>query len=341
VLDGDGVILAVNKAWDTFQGRTPAGLGAIPVGTNYLSLLEHVAATGNSYARTAVEWIRDVIEGRRSSASLDYAYSDRDPRWYLARVVRLDGSQRSVVISHQDITDRMMSHLALENAHKRLKVLSKRVLEVQEEERRVIAGELHDDVGQTLTALKIALHRAAHGTGTPSVPELHDCIGMAEHALEKIRTLALDIRPPQLDELGLVDALGALVERQRLATGLQIRWHVRGTDDTRAPASLETACYRIAQEAISNASRHANAGVIEVALECDDALLKLCIHDDGKGFDTETARQAVVRTGHLGLIGMEERAQLAGGRLKVRSVLGGGTTVSAVFPLARIEPGRP
>lgn len=337
VLDGHGVILAVNRAWEAFQGRTPAGLGAISVGINYLALLQRVAASGNDYAQTAVDLIRDVIEGRRTSASVDYCYSDNDPRWFVARVVRLEGSQRSVVISHQEITDRMMAHFALESANKRLQVLSKRVLEVQEEERRVIAGELHDDVGQTLTALKIALHRITRDTDARWRPPLLDCIGITDQALEKIRRLALDIRPPQLDELGLLDALGALVERQRLATGLQIRWRVQAPEATRAPAALETACYRIAQEAISNASRHANARAIDVSVECDGALLKLCIHDDGMGFDAESVRREVQRTGHLGLIGMEERAQLAGGRLRVRSVPGNGTTVSAIFPLAGRE----
>jgi len=145
--------------------------------------------------------------------------------------------------------------------------------------------------------------------------------------------MALDLRPPQLDQLGLEDALGWLAERQRKATGLAVDCRVQGVANPRPPAMLETACYRIAQEGLSNAVRHAQAKNVRIQLESDGRLLRLAIHDDGVGFDAEEARQRSGRGGHLGLIGMEERARLAGGRLKLRSVAGGGTTLTAIFPL--------
>ena len=148
--------------------------------------------------------------------------------------------------------------------------------------------------------------------------------------------LALDLRPPQLDQLGLKEALEWLAQRQSAASGLAITCKSTGLD-TRPPAALESACYRIAQEALNNATRHSKATQVAISVESDGALLKLVVRDDGIGFDEPSERLRVMRSGSMGLIGMEERAQLAGGRLKLRSVPGGGTTVSAIFPLVERE----
>jgi signal transduction histidine kinase len=277
---------------------------------------------------------RAVIERRQAFGSLDYQLgSGPNARWYLARIMPLEGSENGAVVSHQDITDRMMAHGALESAHRRLQALSKRILNIQEEERRAISRELHDDVGQNLAALKIGLHRLSQDPRVAGLDLLADCLAAAEASLDRLRELAQDLRPPQLDQLGLADALGWLVERQRGATGIEIHCEAEGLEDRRAPAALESACYRIAQEAISNATRHASAKRIVVSVELGERMLKLAVRDDGVGFDEEATRQRAIKAGSLGLISMEERAELAGGRLKVRSVVGGGTTVSALFPL--------
>jgi signal transduction histidine kinase len=214
-----------------------------------------------------------------------------------------------------------------------MQALSKRVLNVQEEERRALSRELHDDIGQCLAALKIGLLRISPERGADEKSLLGECLGMADLVLDKVRRIALDLRPPQLDQLGLADALEWLVEHQRSATGLRIELACSGFETRRAPPALENACYRIAQEAINNASRHAKAKVIRVRLESNGRLLKLAVHDDGVGFDEAMARDRARKTGSLGLTSMEERAQLAGGRLRIRSVMGSGTNLSAIFPL--------
>ena len=223
---------------------------------------------------------------------------------------------------------------AADGVEERLRVLSARVLTIQEEERKHISRDLHDDVGQSLTALKIGLHRLLPIAGAPAVPLLTECIAMADAALERVRQLAHEMRPPQLDELGLEEALRWLVERQRGSTGLDIKCHFNGLLGRRFLPEQESAAYRITQEALSNAARHAEARSILVAVEANANLLRVTIRDDGKGFDPSEAARRALRTSSLGLISMEERAKLAGGRLKVRSDNGQGTIIQATFTIA-------
>lgn len=332
VLDGDGRILAVNRPWLTEDGGGQSVTGV--VGDNYLQALERAAAGGNQVAADGLAAIRCVMAREKLSVSLDYSQCGDARRWFLGRVMALQHSQAGVVISHQDITDRVLAHLALDDANRRLQVLSKRLLQVQEDERRAISRELHDDFGQSLTALKIGLHRVARDAQEPQRALLGEALGVADTTLEKIRALALKLRPPQLDQLGLVEAIEALVQRQQIATGLSIRCAVDGLARAGMCAEQETACYRIVQEALSNACRHAHASRIEIAGEVGANLVRVSIHDNGHGFDVGGMNESSLKSGSMGLISMEERAQLAGGRLRVRSVHGGGTTVTVTFPLS-------
>jgi signal transduction histidine kinase len=240
------------------------------------------------------------------------------------------------VVSHRDVTEIASGRAALLDANARLHTISKRMLALQEDERRAISRELHDDIGQTLGALKIGLHRLTAVPAADAAPLVLGCLQAADQALEKLRLLAMDLRPPQLDQLGLKEALEWLAARQSATSGIVVTCKSVGLD-TRPPAALESACYRIAQEALNNATRHSKAKQITISVESDGSLLKLAVRDDGIGFDEPSERQRVLRSGSMGLIGKDERAQLAGGRLKLRSVPGSGTTVSAIFPLVERE----
>lgn len=220
----------------------------------------------------------------------------------------------------------------------RLRVLSARVLSIQEEERRRISRDLHDDVGQSLTALRFALHRLGPSLAAEGLAIHAECITMADAALERVRQLACDMRPPQLDELGLEEALRWLVERQRAATGLDIKCHFNGLLGRRLPAAVETACYRITQEALSNATRHANASSILVAVETTMRILVLTIRDDGRGMEQGAEIRERLKPTGLGLISMAERASLAGGQVAVSGEEGQGTTVRATFDLEPLRP---
>jgi signal transduction histidine kinase len=155
----------------------------------------------------------------------------------------------------------------------------------------------------------------------------------ADTALGKLRTLAMELRPPQLDQLGLREALEWLAARQSAVSGLAVECRFEGLD-ARPLAAHESACYRIVQEALNNATRHGQAKKVVISVQSDGTQLKCDVCDDGLGFDADAARLRVVRSGSMGLIGMEERAHLAGGRLVVTSAAGAGTTVSAIFLVA-------
>jgi signal transduction histidine kinase/CheY-like chemotaxis protein len=334
LLDRQGRILATNAAWERFDpSRLAAGYPAARVGDNYLDVLERAASAGQPFSAAGAAEVRAVINREKPVASVDYQFETPGGRtWFVARITPLEGGEGGVVVAHQDITDRMMAHAAIEAAHARLQTLSKRVLSIQEEERRAIAGELHDDVGQSLAALKIGLHRMRQASEGEN-RLLDECIATADLVIGQLRDMAQELRPPQLDQLGLADALRWLVERHARTTGIEIECEFSGAGERRQPPALEAACYRIAQEAINNATRHARPRKIRVCVEGDSNLLRLAVHDDGSGFDQAAARQRAVKGGSLGLVSMEERAALAGGRFSVHSSPGAGTTISALFPL--------
>jgi two-component system sensor histidine kinase UhpB len=239
------------------------------------------------------------------------------------RVMWRGRAARLVVIT--DITERLRTQRALEQAHERLRALSRRLLEVQEQERRRLARDLHDDIGQALTALKIQLESHAR-------PE--DCVDTVRHTLERVRQLSLSLRPSQLDDLGLVAALRSHLDRQARVAGLAAHADLRDAPRDLA-GETETACFRVAQEAINNVVRHAQAKNVWVRLYEAGGRLALSVRDDGAGFDLEAARRSAAAGASLGLISMEERIAVAGGSLELNSAPGGGTTVLAMFPLAR------
>ena len=334
VVDGQGVILATNKSWDRFNEMRQQLYGVTAAhGASYVDMLREVAQRSDDIASRGQKLIKSVISREAEFGSMEYELPlPGGRRWYVARVMPLEDSINGAVISHEDVTDHMLAHHALGEANKRLQGISKRMLSIQEDERRSISRELHDDIGQSLTALKIGLHRISSRVGAENAQVLAECLAIADSTLDKLRNLSLELRPPQLDQLGLEEALQWLADRQRNATGLAIECKFAGLT-VRLPPDLESVCYRITQEALNNATRHARARHIGVRIELVDRLLKLVIHDDGTGFDMDTARRKALKTGSMGLISMEERAQLAGGRLKVRTVPGAGTTVQVAFVL--------
>jgi signal transduction histidine kinase len=227
----------------------------------------------------------------------------------------------------------------VEAARSRLADLSRRLIHTQEDERRHIARELHDEIGQTLTAIKIHLEgikRAA--LDVPLIKSrTEECVSLVERTVQQIRGISLDLRPMLLDDFGLVAALRSYIDYQARITGFTSHFHVTPADrEFRLRPELETACYRVAQEALTNIARYASAQNVDVSLCLGDSDLKLLVRDDGAGFDVAEARSRNVAESSLGLLGMEERVALVGGRLKIRSEPGAGTEVLAHFPLGTI-----
>jgi signal transduction histidine kinase len=240
---------------------------------------------------------------------------------------------RLVVLN--DITERRRTQRELEVSEERLRALSRRLLGVQEGERGRLARDLHDDVGQALTALKIQLESLARGAG-PIADRVQECVDTTRHTLERVRQLSLSLRPLQLDDLGLVAALRSHLDRQASIGALTPHFDAAEAPQRVAP-EVETACFRVAQEAITNVLRHAGARHLWLRLFTADGRLALSVRDDGKGFDLEAARRRGDAGASLGLVGMEERAALAGGSLELRSAPGQGTVLMATFALHPAE----
>jgi two-component system sensor histidine kinase UhpB len=244
------------------------------------------------------------------------------------------------LVQINDITERLRTQQTLERlnrelelSHERLRALSRRLFEVQEEERRRLARDLHDDVGQALTALKIQLESLARGGGELAArARVDECVDTVQHTLERVRQLSLSLRPPQLDDLGLAAAVRSHLDRQARVAGLQAHFETEDAPQVLAP-DTETACFRVAQEAINNVLRHARARNLWVRLFSAGGRLAISVRDDGRGFDIDSVRERSLSGASLGLIGMEERMALAGGSFELRSAPGQGTVLLATFPL--------
>jgi signal transduction histidine kinase len=213
----------------------------------------------------------------------------------------------------------------------RLEALSRRLLDAQEAERRAIARELHDDFGAMLSALKLNLQNEKRGADAVA-----ENLALVDQAIQQVRDLASDLRPSILDDLGLAAAVNWYADREARRAGLDLRLDTESIDG-KLPATVETACFRIVQEALTNVVRHSGAKSIQVQLHARADAVRVCVRDDGKGFDVDTVRRATAAGRSHGLLNMQERAELAGGRLEIDSGPGLGTTICATF---RVSPER-
>lgn len=210
----------------------------------------------------------------------------------------------------------------LRAGRERLELLSRRLLNVQEEQRRRVAIELHDELGQILTALKIDLDSKP--------PKIEDAVKSIDIAMQTVRDLALELRPAMLDDLGLAAALRWYADRFAQQTGVAVH---NGIEDIPNLAfEVATSCFRVAQEALTNIARHASARNVWLTLHGNASGVELTIRDDGAGFDAEAARNRAAQGGSVGLVSMQERASLAGGSIEIRSKAGEGTEIRARFP---------
>jgi signal transduction histidine kinase len=224
----------------------------------------------------------------------------------------------------------------LRTSTRQLKALSQRVLEVQEQERRRVAIELHDELGQSLTAIKINLQLGERFKDRAPPALYAENLRIVEEALKQVRHLATGLRPSVLDDLGLAPALKWMAEQSASRSGFKVSfYHDRG--QVRLAPEIEIACFRIVQEALTNISRHAQAKQVDISLRREGADLLLCVQDDGLGFNLATMQERATAGGSLGVLGMQERATLLGGQLNVVSALGQGCTVQLRAPWRNLE----
>ena len=233
----------------------------------------------------------------------------------------------------QSLVDQRQVLIAqLQEREERLRQLSRRVIEAQECERRRIAGELHDQIGQSLTMVKIHLQTLEGGRAADAgLAAVRTAVESVDRAIEQVRAMSFALRPPILDDLGIAAALRSHADRQARAAGIEAHLSISTPD--RLPRAVETACFRVAEEAIVNVIRHAGARNLWIALARRGRAVELTIRDDGRGFDVAATLEGA-QGARLGLSGMIERAASAGGGVAIHSAPGAGAEVRVTFPCA-------
>jgi len=321
VHDLEGTYLKANRAAEELSGYTREEI----VGHKYTEFIaeEHV-----NFVRK--RFCAKLAQQGETSYEVDVIAKDgrRVPVEVSSRAIYANGQIVGVQGMARDITERKL-------AQDTLQMFSRQLIEAQEDERRRIARELHDQIGQILTAVKMNLHTVqrfnlAYEAGS----YVKDNIEAVDEALRLVRDLSIDLRPPVLDDLGLVTALGWYVDRYTKRTGLNVDVVIELPDpNERFSRELETACFRIAQEALTNVGRHASASNVILQLTRVAKTLTLVVKDNGVGFDLKSLRRRSPRAATLGLVSMQERAHAAGGTLEIESTPSRGTRIRFIVPL--------
>jgi len=342
VLDRHGTIIAVNEAWRSFSmenSSTPEQEAGTCIGANFLDVCREGAPDASNSPGLSGEAIRqavlDLLQGRTKRFTCECScVTPAGCLWFTLNVTPLRVPAGGAVVSYFDITENKRSHELQRVATAQLKAIAARRLTIQEEERRLLSMELHDHFGQTLTSLQLHLHAlyselAESDRGRMIVLE---GIASVEELVGTSRDIARRLRPPALDDLGLASAVrwhvNQIARSSSIAVDLQ-----HNLDDRRLAPALELACFRVLQEAISNALRHALASTLSIALSLGLDGLHLSIKDDGIGFNVDETFSKLQQLPSLGLIGMRERVAGFGGSLQINASPGNGCAVLAFFPL--------
>lgn len=252
------------------------------------------------------------------------------------RIVGLRGVSRDITARKEAEDQKAVALAALQASREQLRALHRRLVEIQESERRNISRELHDETGQGLTVLKLGLARLQREPVEPA--ELQARISELQHVtdniMEGLHRLAVNLRPTSLDRYGLVPALEQYAATVSKQAGLQVEFMAEGLNGQRLPDDIETSLYRVIQEALTNVIRHAQARHAAVVLRARAGDLIAIVEDDGVGFDVAEA----IERGRLGLIGMRERIDMLGGKFHLESFPGRGTTVYVAVPNSAAHP---
>ena len=259
----------------------------------------------------------------------------------IARAVRDQEGRIVVLIVCEDITARNRMEEALRESEARYRSLAHSVITAQEEERRRIARELHDETGQWLTAMLVGLRTLEDAPANLDVKShARELRRLAAFTLGEVGRLARGLHPSVLDDLGLVAALERYANEFDAAHGIKVSVHARTVASARLPLAVETSLYRMAQEALTNAAKHAAPSAIEIQIECEGPVVTMTVKDDGCGFDVAETLRKSARTTHLGLNGMRERTTLLNGLLTIESHPKHGTTICARIPLTEADYGQ-
>jgi two-component system sensor histidine kinase UhpB len=319
---------------------------------NYLEVCRQAKGESADEAYRALAGIEGILNGSRPHFNLEYScHSPTERRWFLLNATPLLQTGYGAVVAHHNITEqkrieqeKAQLFVAISQQREQLRALAARLAEVQEVERKQLSRELHDRVGRNLTALGLNLNIVRSRLGEiafengPIQARLDDSLALVEQTTEYIRDVMANLRPPVLDDYGLVAALEWY--GTQLASRVSFSITVQGEEPApRLAPPLENALFRIVQEALTNTVKHAQASQVRVTLATDNQVVRLVVADDGIGFEPDVQTELGGRPS-WGLLNMAERAEAVGGRCWVESTLGQGTRVIAQAPRAVAEPNR-
>jgi PAS domain S-box-containing protein len=316
-----GIYLSVNRAAETLSGFTRSEI----IGRHYSSFVSprHLKDARENFCRkldSAIETTYEAEAIRKNGEHIPVEVS--------SRLIHKDGVVVGIQGTVRDISDRKQAQQALQTyAH--------RVIEAQEAERQNIARELHDEIGQILTAVLLNLQSVQKTCATVAcLPNIEESIDVVEDALSRVRELSLELRPALLDDLGLLAALRWYAARYTARSGIVT--DISGDADVgRISHETETACFRIIQEALTNTARHSRATRAAIHIKRTNVNLYLTVRDNGIGFDSERLLKGKPSAMALGLHGMRERALAVKGVVQISSVPGKGTHVRVNVPLPK------
>jgi PAS domain S-box-containing protein len=318
LLDADGIVIDANPAAGSLFDSSAATLRGKPIKP------ETFAFESNSAEPTSkLEWWDTGSIKYKKGNSQIYL----EPKYTAVR------DQQGKIINQILLRDVTEEH----NRQAGLKAYTAYILRAQEDERQHIARELHDETIQTLALLCRQLDKADCQDGNLpvfTIDELREARRMAERVVNDLRNFTRSLRPPILDDLGMVASIRRLMLDFMERTGAKGQFKVVG-EEKRLSRDAEIAMFRIAQEALSNIEHHALASNVAVTLAFDEQEFKINVSDDGKGFLVSPTLGGPSAKGRLGLVGMQERAELAGGKLEIRSEPGHGTSVSVSVPVVK------
>jgi signal transduction histidine kinase len=315
-----------------FDVRVPFGVGvagkiardAAPMVVDDLSTVDFTGLTGVSVEETRCLWksaagvplrVADKVIGVITATSLTPRHFTSDE----VNLMLIVADRVAPAIERQRLVE------STREANERLQTLSHQLLNEKEGIRRRVAAELHEEIGQLLTAAKINVESAAALTSPTATAHIDQAVTCINEAMRRVRDMSLALRPSMLDDLGLAAALRWYVDQFAQRTGLRVHHVIQPVP--RLSAGAETSLFRIAQEALTNVARHAGAANVWISLGSTEQTVQLRIRDNGVGFDVAAARARAIRGASVGLLGMEERAALVGAAYTVTSVVGDGTDV--------------
>jgi PAS domain S-box-containing protein len=326
----DGAVDFVNQRWLEYTGLSLEEALADPMRTVHPEDLPSLME----------KWRADMAAGEQCEYELRLRRADGEYRWFLVRTVPLRNEQGNIVKwygTSTDITERKHAENALRDSGVQLQALTRRLVELQDSERKDLARELHDRIGPILTSLSINL-KLIKDTLPPALRQalahtLADSRAQVREATMAMRDVIGNLRPHSLDDHGLQPALAWYAKQfsARAGIGVSVR---AGVPYERAAADVEIALFRIAQEALNNVAKHARAKSVEISLECHGSEYVMSVVDDGKGFRASDEHVDGPRP-KLGMVTMRERAQAVGGRLSVEPHPGGGTRLTVRVSKAR------